>query len=64
MADAMFMFGVAAGLFAFLAAVTFGSRGARKRRAPVGDNPEPNSNSSGGSKKAKKFKSDGTPLYE
>jgi hypothetical protein len=32
MADAMLMYGVTAGIFAFLVAVIFGARGARKRR--------------------------------
>lgn len=67
MADAMFMFGVTAGIFAFLVAVCFGARGARKRRGGGGESePESHSSSSSGSegKRIKKFKSDGTPVYE
>jgi hypothetical protein len=67
MADAMLMHGVMAGIFAFLVAVVFGARGARKRRGGGEDNgPESHSSSSSGSqgKRIKKFKSDGTPVYE
>ena len=68
MADAMFMYGVVTGIFVFLAAILFGSRGARKRHGPGEEHAEPESHSSGGSggggKRIKKFKSDGTPVYE
>jgi hypothetical protein len=67
MADAMFMYGVTAGIFAFLAAITFGSRGARKRQGSTeGSEPEhPSSSSSTGEgRRIKKFKSDGTSVYE
>jgi hypothetical protein len=67
MADAMLMYGVTTGIFAFLVAVVFGARGARKRRGPgEGNEPESHSSSSsgGGGKKIKKFKPDGTPVYE
>lgn len=66
MADAMFMYGVTAGIFAFLAAITFGSRGARKRQGSTeGSEPEhhsSSSSSSGEGRRIKKFKSDGTPV--
>ena len=69
MADAMLMYGVTAGIFAFLVAVVFGARGARKRRGGGEDSgPESHSTSSSSSgsqgKRIKKFKSDGTPVYE
>jgi hypothetical protein len=66
MADAMFMYGVTTGIFAFLVAVTFGARGARKRRGPGEQTGESHSTgSSGGEKRRiKRFKSDGTPVYE
>ena len=70
MADSMFMFGVTAGIFAFLVAIVFGSRAARKRHASSEDHgeSESHSHSSSGSgkegRKIKKFKSDGTPVYE
>jgi hypothetical protein len=67
MADAMFMYGVTTGIFAFLVAVTFGARGARRRRGPR-EESEPESHSFGSSggqgRRIKKFKSDGTPVYE
>jgi hypothetical protein len=63
MADAVFMFGVTAGIFAFLVAILFVSRGVRKRRGP--DEEVAETHSSGSSpkdaKKIRKFKSDGTP---
>lgn len=68
MADAMFMYSVTAGIFAFLVAILFGARGARRRHASDEDHVEPESHSSsgsgGGGKRIKKFKSDGTPVYE
>ena len=65
MADAMFMYAVTTGIFAFLLAVCFGARGARKRRGPGEEAGESHStDSSGGEgKRIKKFKSDGTPVY-
>ncbi|MCI0559203.1 MAG: hypothetical protein MN733_11965 [Nitrososphaera sp.] len=66
MADAVFMYGVTAGIFAFLVAVVFGARGARKRHEPAESTAEAHSSegSEKGGKKIKKFKSDGTPVYE
>lgn len=69
MADAMLMYGVTAGIFAFLVAVVFGARGARKRRGGGEDSGAEShstfSSSSGSQgKRIKKFKSDGTPVYE
>ena len=72
MSDQVFMFGAAAGAFVFLAAVLFASRGARKRHGSGGEetttSESHSSSSSGGSgssgKRVKKFRSDGTPVYE
>jgi hypothetical protein len=68
MADATFMYAVTTGIFAFLAAVLFGSRVARKRREPMEGSVETESHSSSGSgsegRRIKRFKSDGTPVYE
>jgi len=68
MADGMFMYSVTAGIFAFLVAILFGSRGARRRHGSGEDHVEPESHSSsgsgGGGKRIKKFKSDGTPVHE
>lgn len=62
MADAEFMFGVTAGIFAFLVAILFVSRGARKRRGPEEVAETHSSESSAkDAKKIRKFKSDGTP---
>ena len=63
MADAVFMFGVTAGIFAFLVAILFVSRGVRKRRGPGEEVAETHSSGSStkDAKKIKKFKSDGTP---
>lgn len=66
-ADAVLMYAVTTGIFAFLVAVVFGARGARKRRGPAeGNEPEPHSSGSsgGGGKKIKNFKSDGAPVSE
>ena len=71
MAEEMFMYSVTAGIFAFLVAVLFGTRAARKRKEPE-DKPvetEPSysgssGNSGSGGKRIKRFKSDGTPVYE
>ena len=64
MADAVFMYGVTAGIFAFLVAILFVSRGARKRRGPEDEVTETHSSGSSAKegKKIKKFKSDGTPV--
>ncbi len=68
MAEEMFMYAVTAGIFAFLVAVLFGTRVARKRKEPEDRSVETESASSGSSgtegKRIKRFKSDGTPLYE
>ena len=67
MADAMFMYGVTTGIFVFLVAVCFGARAAHKRGGSANDESESHSHSgSSGNegKKVKKFKSDGTPVYE
>ncbi len=75
MAEAMFMFAVTAGVFAFLVAILFGTRGARKRKEPeertieTGESSFSGSSGSrggggGGGKRIKRFKSDGTPVYE
>lgn len=66
MADSEFMYYVTAGIFAFLVAILFGSRGARKRHGPGEEMPETHSSGSTGKegKKIKKFKSDGTPVYD
>lgn len=61
MADAMFMYWVTAGIFAFLVAVVFGSRGARKRHGSGDHMDESHSSGSESEGKRKKFKSDGTP---
>jgi hypothetical protein len=63
MADSMFMYGVAAGTFAFLVGILFASRGARGRHKSE-EMPETHSGSSGEGKRIKKFKSDGTPVYD
>jgi len=66
MADSMLMYGVTTGIFVFLVAILFTSRGARKRHGPAEEMPE--SHSSGGSegetRRVKKFRSDGTPVYD
>jgi hypothetical protein len=66
MADEMFMYAVTTGIFAFLVAVCFGARGARKRRGPGEEVEESHSSGSSGGegRRIKKFKSDGTPVYE
>ena len=63
MAESMFMYGVAAGLFAFLTGVVFAARGARGRHKTEGT-AETHSGGSGDGKRIKKFKSDGTPVYD
>ena len=70
MAEEMFMYAVTAGIFAFLVAVLFGTRTARKRKEPEETTVETTESSSSGSsgseggKRIKRFKSDGTPVYE
>jgi hypothetical protein len=68
MADAMFMYTITAGVFAFLVAILFGARGARRRRGSGEDHVEPESHPSSSSgdvgMRIKKFKSDGTPVHE
>jgi len=69
MAAAMFMYSVTAGIFAFLVAILFGSRGARRRRGSEDhieseSHSHTSSGSGGGGRRIKKFKSDGTPVYE
>jgi uncharacterized membrane protein YgcG len=72
MAEATFMFAVTTGVFAFLVAVLFGTRAARKRKEPE-EKPVETTESTftgssgsggGGGKRIKRFKSDGTPVYE
>ncbi|MDQ4101250.1 MAG: hypothetical protein M3115_03570 [Thermoproteota archaeon] len=71
MAEETFMFAVTTGIFAFLVAVLFGTRAARKRKEPE-ENPVETTESSftgssgsgGGGRRIKRFKSDGTPVYE
>ena len=64
----MFMYTVTAGIFAFLVAVLFGTRAARKRKEPEDRSVQTESSFSGssgsGGKRIKRFKSDGTPVYE
>jgi hypothetical protein len=70
MAEEMFMYAVTAGIFAFLVAVLFGTRAVRKRKEPEDKPVETESESSysgssgSGGKRIKRFKSDGTPVYE
>jgi hypothetical protein len=69
MADAMFMYSVTAGIFAFLVAILFGSRGARRRHGSEDQiksesHTHPSSGSGDGGRRIKKFKSDGTPASE
>jgi len=71
MAEEMFMYTVTAGIFAFLVAILFGTRAARKRKEPEERPIETESSfseSSGGpgsgGRRIKRFKSDGTPVYE
>jgi len=59
---------VAAGIFAFLVAVLFGSRAGRKRKEPMEGSAEtesrPSSDSGTEGRRIKRFKSDGSPVYE
>ena len=63
MADSMFMYAVTAGVFVFLVGLLAATKGARGRRG----HEETSAAHSGGSndeKRIKKFKSDGTPVYD
>jgi hypothetical protein len=65
MADEVIMYGVTAGIFAFLVAVLFSSRGARKRHGDVEVESHSGGSASGNEgRRIKKFKSDGTPVYD
>jgi hypothetical protein len=68
MAEETFMYAVTTGIFAFLVAVLFGTRAARKRKEPESTPVETESSYSGssgsGGKRIKRFKSDGSPVYE
>ena len=68
MAEEAFMYAVTTGIFAFLVAVLFGTRAVRKRKEPEEKPVETESSysgtSGGGGKRIKRFKSDGTPVYE
>ncbi len=68
MSEEMYMYAVTTGIFAFLVAVLFGTRAARKRKEPENMPAETESSHSGSSgsegKRIKRFKSDGTPVYE
>ena len=69
MAEEMFMYTVTAGIFAFLVAVLFGTRAARKRKEPeeersVQTESSVSGSSGSGGKRIKRFKSDGSPVYE
>ncbi|MGI0020390.1 MAG: hypothetical protein ACREAY_07945 [Nitrososphaera sp.] len=63
MAESMFMYAVAAGVFVFLVGLLSATRGARGRRGHEAM-PETHSGGSGEGKRIKKFKSDGTPVYD
>jgi hypothetical protein len=68
MAEETFMYAVTTGIFAFLVAVLFGTRAVRKRKEPENKPVETESSYSGssgsGGKRIKRFKSDGSPVYE
>lgn len=69
MAEETFMYAVTTGIFAFLVAVLFGTRAVRKRKEPENRPVETESssysgNSGSGGKRIKRFKSDGSPVYE
>ena len=68
MAEETFMYAVTTGIFAFLVAVLFGTRAVRKRKEPEEKPVETESSYSGssgsGGKRIKRFRSDGTPVYE
>jgi hypothetical protein len=67
MADAIFMYSVTTGVFAFLVAILFASRGLRRRHGQEKEVAESQSSAgklSGEGRRIKKFKSDGTPVYD
>jgi len=71
MAEETFMYAVTTGIFVFLVAILFGTRAARKRKEPEERAVETTessfsggSGSGGGGKRIKRFRSDGTPVYE
>jgi hypothetical protein len=68
MADATFMYAVTAGIFVFLVAILFGSRAARKRHGTEKESIETESGSSADNssegRRIKRFRSDGTPVYD
>jgi hypothetical protein len=68
MAEEAFMYSVTTGIFVFLVAVLFGSRAARKRAEPKEGSVETESHSASGpgseGRRIKRFKSDGSPVYE
>ncbi|MEW6603906.1 MAG: hypothetical protein AB1351_04365 [Thermoproteota archaeon] len=67
MADAMFMYGVTTGIFAFPVAICFGARAAHKRHGSdegLGVSESHFGGSGNQGRRIKKFKSDGTPVYE
>lgn len=67
MADAIFMYSVTTGVFAFLVAILFASRGVRGRHGQEKEAAESQSSAgklSGEGRRIKKFKSDGTPVYD
>lgn len=68
MADEVFMYAVTTGIFAFLTAILFGSRAARKRHEQKEESTvtetESYSGSGGEGRRIKRFKSDGTPVNE
>ncbi|HJY15103.1 MAG TPA: hypothetical protein VJ225_03665 [Nitrososphaeraceae archaeon] len=77
MAEETFMYAVTAGIFAFLVAILFGTRASRKRKEPEekpietessfsesSESSESSGGSGSGGRRIKRFKSDGTPVYE
>ncbi|WP_337863842.1 hypothetical protein [Nitrososphaera sp.] len=69
MAESTFMYGVVAGVFAFLVGLLFATRGARSRRGnEVAAEAETTHSGGGGGggeeRRVKRFKSDGTPVYD
>jgi hypothetical protein len=68
MAEEVFMYAVTTGIFAFLTAILFGSRAARKRQDRKEDSAvaetESYSGSGGEGRRIKRFRSDGSPVNE
>lgn len=64
MADSMFMYAVVAGVFVFLVALLGATRGARGRGGHEETQAAAHSGGSNDGKRVKKFKSDGTPVYD